>query len=203
MNKKYPIFFGHWRHLLKLAREQSNSNTIRELDQLACHSASIILSRTCMEIFFNELYFMQTHESVLSSEGTHYSKRKKKKITLNYNNFVSLHICERLEVLYPNVKGDLLDELSLQNQIRNYCIHYTASNIKHKLEVDFEKFWTFGSETFQDERSPQQRYVNRATSTWCNDVTLRAIIAVERAQKKPHSNTNLNIEHCLEMLKEG
>jgi len=195
-----PIFFGHWRHMLSIARQQASSNYKRDADRLASHSASIILSRTCLEIFFNELYFLQIHEGILSSSATFYSRARQKRLKLTYRNFVNLHICERLEVTYPNASKELIDDVSLQNQIRNYCIHYTASEVKQQLESEFKQHPSFKDSDLLAETSPQEVYINGVTANWCNEVTLKTVIAVEEAQTPAHANSELNIEHCTEML---
>lgn len=200
MTRQDPVFYGHWRHMLSLAREQASAKHLREADRLAGHAASIILSRTCLEIFFNELYFLQVHEGILSDQSTHYSHRRKKRLTLSYRNFVDMHICERLEVSHPSAPQRLIEDVSLQNQIRNYCIHYTASDVKKRLELDFSRHPKFSASAALEDVSPQEIYVNEDTSIWCNDVTLNTVIAVEEAQDRAHSNSELNIEHCKDIL---
>lgn len=200
MTAQEPIFFGHWRHMLDIARQHSSSDYKRDADRLASHSASIILSRTCLEIFFNELYFLQIHEGVLSSSAMFHSRARQKQLKLTYRNFVNLHICERLEVTYPNASETLIDDVSLQNQIRNYCIHYTASDVKQQLANDFKQHPSFKDNDLHSQTSPQEVYINDVTAKWCNEVTLKTVIAVEEAQTPAHANSELNIEHCMEML---
>ena len=200
MTKQHPVFFGHWRRMLAIAREQANSTARREADRLSYHAASIILSRTCLEIFFNELYIMQVHEGILSNQITHYSRKKKKRLKLNYSNFIDLHICERLELTHPLATRELVDDVSLQNQIRNYCIHYTASDVKQQLSIEFSRHPAFRGADVVDATCPQQTYVNEHTAIWCNDVTLKTVVSVEEGQERGHSNSELNIEHCMDML---
>ena len=195
-----PIFFGHWRNMLDIAREQASAIFHREADRLSCHSASIILSRTCLEIYFNEIYFIQTHEGNLSDKQTFYSHKKGKRVRLSYKNFVDLHICERLEVSFPLATSDLINEVSLQNQIRNYCVHYTASDTKRQLELEFSAQSAFRELYSLGAGCPQEIYINRTTARWCNDVSLNTIIAVEEGQIKANANTELNIRHCQDLL---
>ncbi len=195
-----PIFYGHWRQMLKIARDLASTSARRDSDSLSNHSASIILSRTCLEIFFNELYFLQIHEGVLSERSTFYSHMKEKRYKLSYKNFVNLHICERLEVTLPDPTEMLVNDVSLQNQIRNYCIHYTASDVKQQLTLDFNAHPNFQDIKAQGADTPQELYINKRTAEWCNSVALKTIIAAEEGQQQAHSNSEINIAHCLDLL---
>ncbi|PWW01974.1 hypothetical protein DFR52_102639 [Hoeflea marina] len=202
-NMKDPIFFGHWRHMLKLAREQAKNSPRREADRLSCHSASIILSKTCLEIYLNEFYFIQIHERNFSERDTYFSKKKKRMTKLGYKNFVDLHICERLEVSLPAVSPELMADVSLQNQIRNYCIHYTASDVKQQLELEFRAHPVLGGIFEFDVGSLQEMYINDKTALWCNNVSLKAIITIEEGQSKANSNSEIYIQNCLEIMDKG
>lgn len=125
---------------------------------------------------------------------------KEKRYKLSYKNFVNLHICERLEVTARNPRHALVANVSLQNQIRNYCIHYTASDVKQQLTLDFNAHPDFKDIEDQSADSPQELYINKETAVWCNSVTLKTVIAVEQGQSEAHSNSENNIAHCLDML---
>lgn len=195
-----PIFYGHWRHMLKIARDLATTSACRESDKLSNHFASIILSRTCLETYFNELYFLQIHEGTISERSTYYSHMREKRCKLSHKNFVDLHICERLEVSHPNPKSTLIADVSLQNQIRNYCIHYTASDVKRQLSLEFNAHPNFNDAKLQGADSPQELYINEKSALWCNAVTLQTVISVEEGQQRAHSNSEINIAHCLDML---
>lgn len=198
---KKQVFFAHWRHMLQIARDQAYIKVYRDEDMLAYMSSSIIISRTCLEIYFNEMYFAHLYEGILAENDDYYSKRKKKKIKINYRSFVNLHICERLEILLPIVSNETMKDVSLQNQIRNYCIHYTTSNVKSQLESEFEDHHINNNINSTDFRSPQEVYINKKTALWCNDVALKTVIAVEEGQSKANANTEINIMHCLAIMR--
>lgn len=194
------IFFGHWRHLLKIARDQAKFSPYLEADRIAHHAASIILSRTCLEIYINELYFLQIHEGVISKNDKFFSKENNREVKLIFREFASLHICERIEISFPKVARNILSDVLLQNQIRNYCTHYTASDVKKNLEKQFKSHSFLGRLSCAD-LSPQEEYINQDSALWCNDVSLRTILAVEDGQLKRNANSELNMQFCNEMMR--
>jgi len=186
---------------LAIAKMLSDTRRRRDEENLAAHSSSIILSRTALEIYLNEIYFFFCKNGMFQENSKIMIKYSNRSIRLNYKNFVNLHILERASLINHKTFDQYEASLSLVNQIRNYCIHYTTSTQKEVLIDQLEEFEDLFENCSSSNDSPQTLVVNQFTSGWCFRKSCEYIMASESLRNDPSAIAKANVSDCEVLLK--
>jgi hypothetical protein len=186
--------FGHWRGTLRLAAELAARTSRVEETHLGIHSSSIILSRTSLETYLNEGWF---------------SLKGKTSGEPEYKRFVGLTVVERFSrflTLTGIAKSQWVKELttniSIVNQIRNFCIHYTGPNIKQITIGEISKRPALKARLDEIGDTPQSFLVNQYSSKFCLLSVAEAIAFVETSRSPGTPMSDEYAAFCQEILGE-
>lgn len=196
MPKNNTVFYSHWHHTLQRAVDLAKSRKRRESDQIATHSSSIILSRTALEIYLNELYHYVslTDGALLATEKRKNGKRVKN--LLKYKNFANLHVLNRM-ILFGVKKNDIVyRNVEYLNHVRNYCIHYTTSEQKPVLKQSMQDFSHLTYQVAGKDAAPQMVAVNRTTAIWSVEIVCEAVKDIDQINSHHTGESRMNHEVC-------
>ena len=163
--------FGHWRGTLRIAAELAERTSRVEETALSIQSSSIILSRTSLETYLNEGWFSLTGKT--AGEAA-------------YKRFVGLTVVDRFtrflkltRIAQGKRTQELRTNVSIVNQIRNFCIHYTGPNIKRVTIREIEKRPALMAKMDEAGDTPQSFLINQHSSKFCLYSVAEAIEFVE------------------------
>jgi len=176
-------FTGHWSYLLGDSICLANERTKIKSNLISKLSASIVLSRVALESFMNESYLNRFPMCSKSKFDSFQNERFAEKICL-------------LEINADAISERLLDAISHQNNIRNFCTHYKVGFLSKNINESISFICGKNS-------------INCITDIICTDVvrfcigvTAKTALFIEGENKNALLYNKKNVEICTQVLKE-
>ncbi len=184
--------YGHWRGILRIAAElASTTNRLQDV-RLGTQSSAIILARTSLETYLNEGWFSLAGKSAIEPA---YKRFVDMTVVDRYRHFLDLN-----HVLLDSECDKICTDISVVNQIRNFCIHYTGPTIKQKTHSEIKKRPELHQLLKQAGDTPQSYLINEHSSRFCLISVANAIVFVERMRSEKTPLSRDFIEFCEEFI---